>query len=304
MMTWPDGRDSALPHPRHPDMPSPRDHEPRRRRKLESDREKDGIETSTSSREKVPRSSHKSSSSTKLPLRKPRSGSNERELERDSPRPATSSERAASGQTPVKGKKTRTPIPEMDRRTSGSYPSFSKAHSRESVRELPAEIPEVERDDQKRRHSTPAAAGATLRAPPSPPLTADEPDIRRPGSGGSLRQAAREVKTKAEDGRRSADSTRRREKKTHGTRSGTNLQKEARFAESEVSSMPGAFPEDERKSTPNSSYRRRLRRKGSPREGRIMTPVRMSTRRHRMEIHDQRRLLRSMPQLRMCESPQ
>ncbi|SMY25982.1 unnamed protein product [Zymoseptoria tritici ST99CH_1A5] len=259
MMTWPDGHDAALPHTNHSNsMSSPRDIEPRRRRKHDSERErerqKDSTESLNTSRDKH-RSSRKVSSSTKLPLRR-RSTSRERDdRDRDSPRPGSASAERASGRTPVKEKKAtfNIPIPEMDRRTAGSYPSFSKAHSRESVRD----IPEAEKDDQsKRRHSTPATEGATSRAPPSPPLTADEPDIRRSASGGSMRDVADRVKTKTEDGRRSADSHRRKEKRMHSKKSGTSLQKDARYDDSELSSMPEAFPEDERKSTPNSGYRR------------------------------------------------
>lgn len=233
-------------------MPSPRDEDRPRRRKKDSERDRD---SATSSREK--QRSHKSSSSTKLPLHK-RAGSRERDRDRESPRPLASSDRA-SARTPVKEKRLspKYPLPEMDRRVPSSYPSFSKAHSRESVREYPPEVADGESGTQQRRHSSQSAsagARAPSRAPPSPPLTAEDPDISRSGSGRSSREEA-DAKAKAETGRRSTDSGSRRQG-VKNAKSAASLRKEARFAGSEVSSMPGAFPEDERKSTPNSGYRR------------------------------------------------
>lgn len=231
-------------------MSSARDAEekPRRRKKeKDPDRERDPI---------TPKRSHKSSSSTKLPLPREK----ERDRERDSPRPVSSSERASANRTPVKEKRLspKYPLPEMDRRVPSSYPSFSKAHSKESVRDLGPETAEGGGgEENKRRHSSQsvnAAAAAPARAPPSPPLTAEDPDISRSGSGRSMRDEA-DGKGKADAGRRSTDSG-SRSKGVKNAKSAASLHKEARFAESEVSSMPGAFPDDERKSTPNSSYRR------------------------------------------------
>ncbi|KAF2168995.1 hypothetical protein M409DRAFT_21006 [Zasmidium cellare ATCC 36951] len=237
-------------------MPSSLDGEPRRRRRHDHDRDRD----STSSRDKPHRSSHKSASSSKLPLHKRKSASRERERERDSPRASAS---------PIKTKTSSIVVPEMERRGSGevrpttSYPSFSKAHSREAVgsREdiaaktlFTPDATDISNDGAKRRNSSPAKPGAPTRAPPSPPLTAEDPDIRRSGSSRSMREAAEDVKVKMESGRRSTDSPRKHGMKA--AKSGTSLRKEARFDASDVSSMPGAFPEDEGKSTPNSSYRR------------------------------------------------
>ncbi|KXT07981.1 hypothetical protein AC579_6913 [Pseudocercospora musae] len=154
-----------------------------------------------------------------------------------------------------------------------SYPTFSKAHSREAVgsREdmsntkndlFTPDATEVDHVKEARRSSTPAnTKSQPTRAPPSPPLTADEPDMARSGSGGSrsVRGSMEDVRGKPAsngNGRRSADGGRRRSP-VKGSKSGTSLRKEARFDQhSDISSMPGTFPEEERKSTPASNYRR------------------------------------------------
>ncbi|CAK3850688.1 Hypothetical predicted protein [Lecanosticta acicola] len=236
------------------------DDERRRRRKHDSDRDRD--RESASSRDKHRSTHQKSTSSSKLPLHKRKSGSRER----DSLRPNTASERS----TPSRKASM---VPEMGRRPNGaevrpttSYPTFSKAHSREAVgsreemanaKAVPITPEPTELDNEKsakRRNSSPAKPAAPTRAPPSPPLTADDPDIRRSGSGRSMRDAADDVKERMESGRKSTDIPR-----GNGVRmpkSSASLRKEARLGQSEVSSMPGAFPDEENKSTPNSSYRR------------------------------------------------
>lgn len=246
---YPNPQDDAL--PQCPTMPP--DDDRRRRRKHDHDRDRD----STTSRDKHRSAAHtKSASSSKLPLSA-------------SPKHTPSSDRIAADRKPTR--KT-SMVPEMDRRpTSGevrpttSYPTFSKAHSREAVgsREdmshtkaapITPEPTELENERSKRRNSSPAKPAAPNRAPPSPPLTADDPDIRRSGSGRSMRDAADDVKAKLNSGRRSADVARSNGVKN--AKSGASLRKEGRFGQSEISSMPGTFPEEENKSTPNSSYRR------------------------------------------------
>ena len=248
-------------------MPSSaRDDEQPRRRRKDYDRDRD--RESTSSSKDKHRSSAKHSSST-LRLHKRRSASKEGERERDSPR-STTSDRS--------GRKVSVVVPEMDRRTSGSggvearptssYPTFSKAHSREAVgsreeigstRSGPhtPEPTDLGQENDTRRNSTPANASGPMpsRRPPSPPLTAENPDMRRSSSGGSMRKAADDVKSDMQNGRKSMESTPRAFAAKH-SRSNASLRKESRFGESDISSMPGAFPEEDRKSTPNSGYRR------------------------------------------------
>lgn len=173
-------------------------------------------------------------------------------------------------------------VPEMDRRAKGaasledvrprnSYPSFSKAHSREAVgsredvgaaRVCTPESTDLSAppSEKSKRHSTPAAAA---RAPPSPPLTAEEPEVKGRNSGDSMRRTADAVREEERlQGRRSADlggASRSRGNSIRNAGSGASLRKEEaqQFGESDISSMPGTFPEEsERKSTPGSGYRR------------------------------------------------
>nr|POE63405.1 hypothetical protein CFP56_04308 [Quercus suber] len=244
------------PIPVLPSMPT-QDDPPRRRRK-EYDRERD----STSTRHRS--STHKSSSSTKLHRIKRSPDAHDRERDRDSPRSSVADENEPR-RTPIV-------VPEMKRRPSGtievksrtSYPSFSKAHSREMVgsREEIGLVKATEHtitptnlSEDKKRHSAPTDQMPTQKTPPSPPLTADEPDIRRSRSGGSMRKAERDRHQDAGVGKKAVDSP-ARGPGVKSYKSGVSLRKEARFQESEVSSMPGAFPEEDRKSTPNSGYRR------------------------------------------------
>ncbi|UJO16923.1 uncharacterized protein CLAFUR5_04714 [Fulvia fulva] len=261
MLNWPNDHDAALPQTQCATNMD----EPRRRRKHD---DRDRESKSSSLREHKHRSSKKSSSKQL----------SSESLDRESRRSATShSQRAAGSRTSLRESVRESPrkssgLPEMDRRPSGasgevrsqtSYPSFSKAHSREAVgsredvkasRHTP-DTADLADDIPRRRNSSPAkAAPAPSRAPPSPPLTEDDPDIRRSGSGKSMRETAEDVKARMEHSRRSNDSP--RSNGMQSAKSGASLRKEARFQESEISSMPGAFPEDEGKSTPNSSYRR------------------------------------------------
>lgn len=262
-------------------MPSSRDDDtPRRRRKdydRDRDRDHDRDRDSNLSRDKH-RSSHKSPSSTTSSGRKvkrrtasrdrDRSDRSDRHKERDRDhrdKNSRSSDSLKSTTPSEKGsRKVKMTVPEMDRRSNlpsdsrsrTSYPNFSKQHSREAVHSKEdvntTASADLDADKDKRRRSEPTNS----RTPPSPPLTADEPEVRRSGSGASMRKAADKAKADGHGGRRSAEI----DPKANGVKnakSGASLRKEARFTESEVSSMPGAFPDEaERKSTPTSSYRR------------------------------------------------
>ncbi|TKA76169.1 hypothetical protein B0A55_03070 [Friedmanniomyces simplex] len=250
-----------------------RDGEPKRRRRKEDrdgererEGEKDRDRDSTSSRDKI-KSPHKSSSGK---LHRKRSTSRERERDRDSPR-STISERGSK-------KKVEMVVPEMERRPASgsssevkprmSYPTFSKAHSREAVGSMedvrntkPLTPAATDMSPEKRRNSTPAKPPTN--PPPSPPLTADNPDIRRSGSGSSIRDAANEARASMSDGRRSTEGT-PRGSTVKSAKSGASLRREAQLGQSEMSSMPGAFPEDERRTTPSSGYRRTVSTASQP----------------------------------------
>ncbi|KAK1069790.1 hypothetical protein LTR74_004669 [Friedmanniomyces endolithicus] len=252
-------------------MPTPvRDGEPKRRRRKEDrdgEREGDGDgekdRESTSSRDKI-KSVHKLSSGK---LHRKRSTSSERERDRDFPRPDRSSK-----------KKVEMAVPEMERRPASgsseevkprmSYPTFSKAHSREAVGSMedvrnikPMTPAATDVNREKRRNSTPAKVPTN--PPPSPPLTADNPEIRRSGSGSSFRDAANDARPSMSDGRRSTEGT-PRGSAVKSAESGTGLRKETQFGQSEISSMPGAFPEDERRTTPSSGFRRTVSTASQP----------------------------------------
>lgn len=262
-LRWPDAQDPALDNhkpicpPSLPDngMPSSLDGDKRRRRKHHDERDK----------ERSTRSSHKSSSSTKLS-----SSSAKR-------KPAASRERTRDqtplDQTPTAAKKAVSmTVPELDRRSSSgeahpSYPTFSKAHSREAVgsREdvgkpkadpVTPDATDLGKEEEKRRR--PMSAQPT-RAPPSPPLTADDPEPRRPDSSRSKRSSVEDVRLNMDSPRKSADGGHRSSKRgvngVKSAKSGGSLRKEHRF-DSEISSMPGTYTDDERKSTPVSNYRR------------------------------------------------
>lgn len=265
---YPNASDEALPLPtkcQHRMPSSPRDEAAPRRRRKEYDREREP----TTSRDKQ-------RSVTKLSSTKPsrRTRSRERDRERDSPRSATS-DRVS--------RKASVTVPEMERRSSGndvrpktSYPTFSKAHSREAIasreditaaKDSPAtpETTEVGRskEKEKRRNSTPANGVGPLPMPPSPPLSAESQDMKRSRSGGSVPTAVAEVGSDMKNGMKSAEGAASADAAKAST-SNTNIRKEARFAESEISSMPGAFPEDERRSTPTSGYRATVSTRSQP----------------------------------------
>ncbi|KAF2725699.1 hypothetical protein K431DRAFT_281063 [Polychaeton citri CBS 116435] len=253
--TYPNAFDAALPFVGKsphapPTMPttSARDDEPRRRKKEPSS------STSTSSKEK-----HRKHRPHKPEGSRPSTRDRERERDSDS----------VSDKSSVR--RVKVAVPEMDRRPAGeelrsrtSYPGFSKAHSREAVRSredtnkkdnFTPDATDLSQSSGKRRESAPPNPPPT-HAPPSPPLTNDEPQVHRSGSGASMRKAADRAKDSMAGGRKSTDSDRTLNG-VKNAKSGSSLRKEARYGESEISSMPGAFPDDgDGKSTPNSGYRR------------------------------------------------
>ena len=244
------------------------DDEPRRHRRRKDDYERSHDQESTTSSRDKHRSSHKSSSTTKVHKQRRRTSRErgERDRDRDSTRSDTSSTKSSRKRADM-----RDMVPEMDRRSKSgstsdvrpktSYPTFSKAHSREAVSSLddargkPHTPAATDASDatEKRRNSTPPKPA--VNTPPSPPLTADNPEIRRSGSGSSMRRSADEARGNSSEGRRSTD-TPRRTAGMKNAKSGGSLRKDAIYTQSEMSSMPGAFPEEEQRSTPTSGYRR------------------------------------------------
>lgn len=269
---YPDPYAEGLPRPRSYDrtMPTsasaPRDDEPRRRRRKDDgeqrERDRDRDQDSNSSKDKLRKE--------KVKVYRKRESSRERDKERkresDSPR-STISERGVG-----RSRRVEVIVPEMDRRSASgsmsdvrfktSYPTFSKAHSREAVHSVedvratkPATPAATDVSPDRRRNSTPAKPPTN--PPPSPPLTAENPGLRRSGSGSSIRDAANAAKASMSAERRSMDSARPRASVTvKPAKSGVSLRGSAEQNQSDVSSMPGAFPEDERRITPSSGYRR------------------------------------------------
>lgn len=164
-------------------MPSSREDEPRRRKKS-YDRES----TKSSSKDK---DRHRSSA-RKTTSRRRSDASKEYSPSR--PDKSTLSEKSP--------KKVVMSIPEMERRSSvgekrpQSYPTFSKAHSREAVAPSSDSTANV-------HDTTPPDAPSRV---PSPPLTADDINLRRAKSGSNMRNPADRVKSDAGlNSRRSMD---------------------------------------------------------------------------------------------------
>lgn len=124
-------------------------------------------------------------------------------------------------------------VPELDRRPSTaspaatrSYPSFSKAHSRESLEPRDADAKAGKapytpdptdlggHPKDGRLSPKPTSAARAAAAPPSPPLTADEPDLRRKESGNSMRRSGGSQRSdkgsrkRSDSGRRSSSGRR------------------------------------------------------------------------------------------------
>ncbi|GAB7349493.1 hypothetical protein MBLNU459_g0204t1 [Dothideomycetes sp. NU459] len=236
-------------------MVSSRDEEPRRRRK-DYDRERDPASISTStSRDKDrdrdrdrDRDKDKDKDRRRSPKKIHRKRS-EVEPDRAAGRdPTLRLERSSIPDLQLRpGKKVTMVVPEMDRRSStgetrvASYPSFSKAHSREStgpdnsktktavLTPDPTDVSPKRRSHDAARPrtatstSTSDAAAARLpsRAPPSPPLTADDPDLNRVSSRSNSKRASERVMNEAVGGRRSMDSTLRASHHSRNSDSGS-----------------------------------------------------------------------------------
>ncbi|QIW97677.1 hypothetical protein AMS68_003195 [Peltaster fructicola] len=272
MGNYPNPSDDALPVPRcapysPTDMPvtssSPRPREdpndkPRRRRK----------EYDYESSDKLPRSSkHKYSSSTslssgrKISSNSTRRRSNSRERYSDD----KSGNREGLRASPTGNRKPG--VSEMDHSIDGAddrprsgYPTFSKAHSREAVgsREHISEPSITSDEKEKRRNSTPIHDGVK---PQSSTERLSDPRAR---SRSDLRDHVLRPKAslREEDGMAKGSP---RSKTVKSSASGASLRRDAQFGASEVSSMPGAFPdENEVKSTPTSSYRRTVSTSSQP----------------------------------------
>lgn len=185
---------------------SSRDDEPARRRKH---RHSD-LDSSTRTRDKNPDRIRSSKTSHKK-----RPKSRDRlydDAERDRPR----SSRSHQSHSTMSG------VPELNRRPAKAspYPEFSKAHSKESLEPDPrpaarapftpdpTDLGKKTRDDRASPRPASAAARHAATAPPSPPLTADDPDLRRRGSGNSMRRSGGSTRSGRESGRASANGRR------------------------------------------------------------------------------------------------
>ncbi|EKG14927.1 hypothetical protein MPH_07827 [Macrophomina phaseolina MS6] len=190
---------------------SSKDSDVRRRRK---DRESD-LDSPRSKDKERKKPSHK---------KKPRSKDRLRDSE-DRDRPPSTRSHSHSKKMSL--------VPELDRRpstaspaVSRSYPSFSKAHSRESLEPRDADANAAKtpytpdptdlggNSKDGRLSPKPTSATRAAGAPPSPPLTADEPDLRRKESGNSMRRSGgsqrsdRASRKRSESGRRSSSGRR------------------------------------------------------------------------------------------------
>ncbi|GAB7344036.1 hypothetical protein MBLNU457_1957t1 [Dothideomycetes sp. NU457] len=159
-----------------------------------------------------------------------------------------------------RAKKVTMSVPEMERRSSlgeskaSSYPAFSKAHSRESTAKednpkpkvsiLTPDVTDIGKDDHGRstRPRTPKDHSPT-RAPPSPPLTSDEGDLRRAGSANSSRRS----------GESAHRSSVRERVGSHGSHlradSGSSPRKTARSDDSDSSKADGSKPTSSKRSS-------------------------------------------------------
>ncbi|KAL2351627.1 hypothetical protein BJ546DRAFT_253044 [Cryomyces antarcticus] len=220
-----------------------------RRRKKDYDRDRD----TTKPRDKDRR--HKSERSSRL--RKRTSSSRERDRESRRDRAALSDSHSRSD------RKVTMVVPEMERRasptspgepkTNTAYPSFSKAHSRESVGSRDSAHPRVSmytpeptdlgRDSlDKNRNVSPRPNAPTRAAPPSPPLTAEEPELKRTGSGNSMRHNVKCVHEEVSNGRRSVDNGPRGAERPNFSASRSSLRNTAKADdESEVSEATESY---------------------------------------------------------------
>jgi len=203
---------------------SSRDKDPeKRRRRKDRDRERESKQYVEEAYGKVKsKDKHKDRDTTKRSSTRKASTSS-KDRERSPPRRERSYGSSSHGTPSSRG--TSILVPEMERRGSATspagskastpYPTFSKAHSRESVgaREgvpnprLSLYTPDptdLGRDFSSKAGTVPRPA-TTGAAPPSPPLTATEPDLRRTASGTSFRKTAERPQTERLNSRHSLD---------------------------------------------------------------------------------------------------
>ncbi|PNS17789.1 hypothetical protein CAC42_3184 [Sphaceloma murrayae] len=192
-------------------MPSKDDDTPRRKSKRDEDtpRSKDKDRDREKERHKTSKKHSRRQSTPERPRPKSRTQSPE----------SSRLSRSSMTDLPSRYKKsTMAGVPEMGRRASledskiSSYPAFSKEHSREAVRPAteslkskesiltpdPTEGGKSDKSKQKRTNGTKSGS----RAPPSPPLTSDEGDLKRPNSAHSSRRSHDSVR---HEPRRSVD---------------------------------------------------------------------------------------------------
>lgn len=209
-------------------MASSRDEEPRRRKKeydrdstsTTKDKDRDKDRDNKDKDKDKDKERHRSS---KRVHRKRSEVDVDRPTERDSARLERPS---IPDLQPRPVKKVTMLVPEMDRRSStgetrvSSYPSFSKAHSRESTSrddtnsKTAADAsdmgPKRRSHDSARPRPTTATSDGPVRppsrAPPSPPLTADEPDLNRNASRTNSKQTSERPRPETLGARKSMDS--------------------------------------------------------------------------------------------------
>jgi hypothetical protein len=205
-----------------------RDSETRRRRK---DTDRDSPKAKDKDRHKSSKSSRKTTSSSKDPERDP----NRERSRRASSRSLSQSHQKMSGAS----------IPELERRSSSltaqnaaasssrtslPYPSFSKAHSREAVgsresvnqtKPSPYTPDATDIGNDPNQRSMGSEKRTSPAAPPSPPLTADESELRRSSSRNDANRS--KEKEDASSSRRSNDSGSRLSAEAKESRSRSSL---------------------------------------------------------------------------------
>lgn len=204
--------------------------EPRRRRRdFDRDRDKDRDRDRDRNRDKdyyaySPRSKGQDYARSPHQSRRTRSRDREREGDDDESNSYSSDSAMSQDYSPRKSatarpgpssRKTSSSLLERTR-SSQSYPSFSKAHSRETTTGQPdndirtsskPHTPDATdlNDDRTCSPRRPRRKHTNTGAPPSPPLTTVDAHGRRAGSGGSLRDSRMHPMQGPEDARRSLD---------------------------------------------------------------------------------------------------
>ncbi|KAF2684977.1 hypothetical protein K458DRAFT_417819 [Lentithecium fluviatile CBS 122367] len=255
--------------------------EPRRRKKESSspkskdkdrDREKD-------------RERHKSRSSRSSGIRKTRSSASKEE-DGEHLRERSSRERLRTSSSSTPRSQKMAVVPEMERRgsmgtassmngsrTSLSYPTFSKTHSKENIysrgegieRKRSPYTPDPtdlgdDQDHEKENQRAPQAPTREppdpppARAPPSPPLTATTAaDLRKTASANSMRRKnVDSIQKEMEGGRRSVESGTRVTSKLRGTASRSSV-REGEADGTDLTSTTSGAPSTVRGKSPNAA---------------------------------------------------